>query len=208
MIEHPILALTVFRVETNPQTVRPAVAADGRVDDGSDDILVLAKLLLQLPFGFSGDVGAVRVADDYAVGFHVFAEVFHILHQTRDGLGTSRFLADAHHLALVVEVDDGSDADEAAHGGSQATHATATAEELQVVGKEIHWELRHFHLGPCHDFLSGFARFQQVGHFEDDIVAQGTDTQRVNGVEFPFGLLRLHFFHRLVHDGEGVGCTR
>ena len=131
----------------------------------------MAELLHQLPFGFGGDVGAVRVADDHTVGLHVLAEVFDILHQTRNGLGATGFLADAHHLALVVEVDDGPYADETAHRGRQTAHATAAAEELQVVGEEIHRELWHFHLGPFHDFLGGLARFQQVGHFEDDIVA-------------------------------------
>ena len=142
------------------------------------------------------------------MGFHVLAEFLNVFHQTRDGLSASCFLANAHHLALVVEVDDGTDADEATHGSRQSAHATAATEELQVISEEIHRELRHLYFSPFHDFLGSLASFQEIGHFKDNIVTQGTDAQCVNGIELSFGILRFQFLHRLIHDGKGVGSAR
>ena len=89
-------------MEADADGIGAAVAADGRVDDVDDDVEALAKFLFQQPFSFSSDIGAVAVADGHAVGLHVLAEVFNILHQARNGFGTARFLADGDHLTVVV----------------------------------------------------------------------------------------------------------
>ena len=49
----------MFGMEADTDGIRTAVASDGRVDGGDDDVQIVAKFLLQLAFGLSDDVEGV-----------------------------------------------------------------------------------------------------------------------------------------------------
>ena len=152
-----------------------------------------------------GNFRSVGMADANPVFLQVTAQFSHLAEQEVDGLGPALGGADGNHLAFLAHVDEGTHPNQGAHGGGKASYTAAAAEELEVIGKEIHGEMVYLHGGPGQDFVQGLAGLHQVSHLAHDGVADGSDALGVNLFETGGRVLLPQLGYGLVHGVEGIG---
>ena len=152
-----------------------------------------------------GDVRGVGMADTDPVLMDIVAQLRHHIHQMGHGLEPAGLRSHGNHFPFLAHVDDGTHADQGSHGGGQPAYTAAAAEELEVVGKEVHGKMIHFFLGPLQDLVQGFSGLHKVSHLPRDVVADGGNAFGVDFLETGSGIFLLQLCDGLVHDVEGVG---
>ena len=180
------------------------MAAGGGIHVHEYNVL-FAVLVLDHGGNVAGNLGGIGVADADAVLLQFVAQFSHLVHQIGHGVHPALGGTHGHHFTLLAHVDEGTHADEGAHRGRQSAHTAAAAEELQVIGKEIHGEFVYLGLGPFQNLVQRFAGLHQVSHFPHNGVADGGNALGINFFEAGLGVLGLELGNGLVHGVEGVG---
>ena len=175
------------------------MAARGRVDVHDLGTQVVAVFFLEHLFNPLGDIAAVGMTDQHAVILDVLAELIDIADQAFHRLDSALFLADGDHLALLVHIDDGTDAQEGAHRARDTGHTAAVLEEFKVIGKEITANLVHLGLSPFEHLFGRFARLIQITDLLDGHQGAQGDAHRVNLIKLAIGVLLQQLLDGDIH---------